>query len=209
MQDAEGRTILNAVESGGYTYYAYEDGYDANVAGGLLYMKAGYSYTFETLPTMPQEQAEVRVMDTGEFVGYVLLNTAYDSSGALTGLEVLEAFVDADGDAIISIQEMNDALEALRSEVAGLSGAEAEELNASLDAAADLVDQGQIADAYASAKQIKTDTEAAVAAAREAAEKAETTRKVIIIVSCTAAAVVMLAIVLFLRKRKKKIAGNT
>ena len=187
----------------GYTYYAYEDGYDVNVASGLLLMKAGYSYSFEMLPTMPQKQAEVRVMDTDEFVGYVLLNTAYDSNGSLTGLEVPEAFVDANGDGIISIQEMNDALDTLSGEAAKLNGTEAGDLSASISAVSELVSQGQIADAYASAKQIKTDVEAAAATEKVAAEKSEATHTVIIGI-CIAAAAVVLMIILILRKRKKK-----
>jgi hypothetical protein len=201
VRNEEGETILNANEGNGYTYYAYEDGYDVNVAGGFLYMKAGYSYIFEMMPTMAQAQAEVRVTDTGESVGYVLLNSVYNSDGAFSGLEVPEAFVDVNGDGIIAMQEMNDALGALSDEVSSLKGTEAERLNASITAAAELVSQGQIADAYESAKQIKLDADAA---AQSAAEQAGTTRSAILWICVAAAAVIVLVIVFILRKRKKK-----
>ena len=163
IQDAQGRVKLENFGEFRFRFYAWEDGFDVIVGGGFLLLNAGNSYTFEWPAEQgnPPQQAEVRLISNDQLIGYALLIMNYNSDGAFTGLEKPIAFVDSNGDGLLSIQELNAALAGLCEEVNLIAESQpslATSFEADITSAYAMGNSGAIADAYQKIKQIQLDT---------------------------------------------------
>lgn len=171
IQDAQGRVKLENLGDDRFRYYAWEGGYDLNVGFGELLLEAGNSYTFEWsgVHGNPQ-QVEIRLISNDQLVGYALLIMTFDSNGSYTGFEIPIAFVDGNGDGLVSIQELDTALAGLREEVKVIAESQpslAASFETDIASAYAATHSGAIADAYQKIKQIQLELASAVQAVRD------------------------------------------
>lgn len=91
-----------------YRYYADKDGLDQRIGDGLLELVGGYNYT----PLSDGKTIEVRNTSSDTVVGYALLIPVYDEAkGELTGWEKPIGFIDKDEDGLVSVSELETALD--------------------------------------------------------------------------------------------------
>jgi hypothetical protein len=137
---------------GGYVYYAHEDKYDARVAGGYLLLKAGHSYL---IGGVVQEQIEVQLTATGLTIGYALIIPSYDEWGRFQGWEDPIAFIDTNGDSLVSVNELGLASK----EVISLSSSLGmkPEFESRMGGVYSMIGTGNIADAYLKIKASVSD----------------------------------------------------
>jgi hypothetical protein len=165
VQDVQGRVKLENLGGYRYRFYAWEDGFDELVCGGQFLLKAGNSYTQNVMSnTWDTEVMEIRLISTDQLVGYKLLMKSYDSDNRITGLETPIAFIDSNGDGLVSMQELDIALKGLRQEVNGSAGSQPSlpaKHEIDINAAAAAMNSGAIGDAYQKIKQIYAEQAAA------------------------------------------------
>jgi len=154
ITDSEGKVVQEG-ELGDREYWftASRDGYDERVGGGRLLLKAGYKYLASLYE---QEQVEVRQASTDELVGYALLISQTTPEGALGGFEEPVTFVDRNSDGLVSVSEMNAAMDELKTTAGMMNYETAAPFLAQIASAEDLVRTGDMAKAYTAVKDVNT-----------------------------------------------------
>ncbi len=159
FQDAKGRVILENLGADRYRFYAYEDSYDERVGGGHMQLRAGYSYAqIAVSRNWDAEYVEVRRISTDQLIGYALLISTYNKNYQFTGYEKPIAFIDSNGDGLVSIEELEAALARLREDVTKSvrnKPALATQLEAEVATAAAAIKNGSVTIAYQKIKQIQ------------------------------------------------------
>jgi hypothetical protein len=170
VDDTQGRVMLESLGNDYIRVYAWEGGYDVNVGSGYVLLTAGNSYTQKLRSVnWDKEVVEVRQISDDQQIGYILLMKNYESSGSFTGYETPIAFIDANGDGIISIQELDAALSHLRAEVLAIGKSQpalAEGFIVEINSAYASINSGAIADAYLKIKQIEPEITSATQTAK-------------------------------------------
>jgi hypothetical protein len=159
INDIQGRVMLESLGNDYKKVYAWEAGLNINVGAGFVLLTAGNSYTQRLLSAdWDREVVEVRQMSNDQLVGYILLLQSFTSSGSFTGYEIPIAFIDTNGDGIVSIPELDTALSQLREKVIVIGKSQpavADGFVADINAAYASINTGAISDAYLKIKQIE------------------------------------------------------